>query len=75
MITTEIKLKSSTTNLVGSASCINISSTLKRKEKKKEREYLNYSWGQICTTSTTILKSDSHFLFIKALLNISLHER
>ena len=38
MITTEIKLKSSTTNLVGSASFINISSTLKRKEKKKERE-------------------------------------
>ena len=39
MITTEIKLKSSTTNLVGSASCINISSTLKKKkEKKKEKD-------------------------------------
>ena len=38
MITTEIKLKSSTTNLVGSASCINISSTLKKKKKRKKRE-------------------------------------
>lgn len=45
MITTEIKLKSSTTNLVGSASCINISSTLKKKRKEKRERLIELFVG------------------------------